>query len=381
MELQLTKNEKIIAWVLLGLVMSFFLMFMQINSSHRSLSQIESNTSINYQMARAEEGFSEYSLSGRDVDHVYQGLTAQAKKELSKMIAQTDVKKLAALSADAAKKQAALAQAQALAKKKQTQKSNQQKNTKTDGALAQATTTSPEASENKPTENTISQENLANIQQNLKKNTTTNETTDSQNKNKKKKTYAEWRTLLFSKPTRETLVSFIEAYKNNDVTSDEYQAMSQELLSQTDDNLKGLGLLALRSMPSLQSFSQLVHVQAQLPTTYQNYVEQAYLAYLQPQNIQVLNQALMTKDKTLVLKSLNLLGTNLQKIHQGDYTSLVDSRNKRDGSTGNNNISINVYKSLLPALISLGSSQDQDVSPLAQQVSSLIQTSNNIAQN
>lgn len=380
MELQLTKNEKIIAWVLLGLVMSFFLMFMQINSSHRSLSQIESNTSINYQMARAEEGFSEYSLSGRDVDHVYQGLPAQAKKESQKAPTKTDLKKLTALSAEAAKKQAALAQAQALAKKKQAQ-AKQQKNTKADESVAQATTSSTEETENKPTENANAQENFANFQKNQKKNAATNDTTDAQNKNKKKKTYAEWRALLFSKPTRETLVSFMEAYKNNDVTSDEYQAMSQELLSQTDDNLRGLGLLALRSMPSLQSFSQLVHIQSQLPTTYQNYVEQAYLAYLQPQNIQVLNQALMTKDKTLVLKSLNLLGTNLQKIHQGDYTSLVDSRNKRDGSSGSSSISISTYKSLLPALISLGSSTDQDVSPLAQQVSSLIQTSNNVAQN
>ena len=379
MELQLTKNEKIIAWVLLGLVMSFFLMFMQINSSHRSLSQIESNTSINYQMARAEEGFSEYSLSGRDVDHVYQGLPAQAQKETKKTVPPADLKKLAALSAEAAKKQAALAQAQALAKKKQA-KATQQKNTKADESVAQNATSSEDTNDNKSTENGNTQEANVQARQNQKKNTVANDTTDPQNKKNKKKTYAEWRTLLFSKPTRESLISFIEAYKNNDVTSDEYQAMSQELLSQTDDNLKGLGLLALRSMPSLQSFSQLVHIQSQLPTTYQNYVEQAYLAYLQPQNIQVLNQALMTKDKTLVLKSLNLLGTNLQKIHQGDYTSLVDSRNRRDGSS-NNSISISTYKSLLPALISLGSSSDQDVSPLAQQVSNLIQTSNNIAQN
>lgn len=376
MEMALSRNEKILALITVGLMAFFFLMWMQVGSPNRSLSQIESNTSINYQMARPEESFSEYSLADRSIDHTYEALAkkAQAQNKYSnsnKNISADELKKLVAKNVTPAKKTAA-------AQKATTPPSAQTKKEEKTAIASNAEAASSDVASDKNTKN---EEPLLETSalDNADKNKADKNPQLPGQKNKNKKTYAQWRALLISQPTRENVALVVEAYKKNEITLDEYQALSQELVSQSDPTVKGIGLLALRSVPSLQSFSQMVHIQNQLSTANQAYVEQAYLTYLQPQNIGVLNQALLTQDKTLILKSLNLLGINLQKYHQGDYTSFVDARYRRDN--GGSAISIATYRALLPALTTLSASQDQSLSALAQQVANLIQTSNNIAQN
>ena len=374
MEMALSRNEKILALITVGLMAFFFLMWMQVGSPNRSLSQIESNTSINYQMARPEESFSEYSLADRSIDHTYETLAKKAQaqnKNSNKNISADELKKLVAKNVTPAKKTVA-------AQKATTPPSAQTKKEEKTAIASNAEAASSDVASDKNTKN---EEPLLETSalDNADKNKADKNPQLPGQKNKNKKTYAQWRALLISQPTRENVALVVEAYKKNEITLDEYQALSQELVSQADPTVKGIGLLALRSVPSLQSFSQMVHIQNQLSTANQAYVEQAYLTYLQPQNIGVLNQALLTQDKTLILKSLNLLGINLQKYHQGDYTSFVDSRYRRDN--GSSAISIATYRALLPALTTLSASQDQSLSALAQQVANLIQTSNNIAQN
>lgn len=376
MEMALSRNEKILALITVGLMAFFFLMWMQVGSPNRSLSQIESNTSINYQMARPEESFSEYSLADRSIDHTYEALAkkAQAQNKNSnsnKNISADELKKLVAKNVTPAKKTVA-------AQKATTPPSAQTKKEEKTAVESNAEAASSDVASDKNTKN---EEPILETSalENTDKNKADKNPQLPDQKNKNKKTYAQWRALLMLKPTRENVALMVEAYKKNEITLDEYQALSQELVSQADPTVKGIGLLALRSVPSLQSFSQMVHIQNQLSAANQAYVEQAYLAYLQPQNIGVLNQALLTQDKTLILKSLNLLGINLQKYHQGDHTSFVDARYRRDN--GSSAISIATYRALLPALTTLSASQDQSLSALAQQVASLIQTSNNIAQN
>lgn len=374
MEMALSRNEKILALITVGLMAFFFLMWMQVGSPNRSLSQIESNTSINYQMARPEESFSEYSLADRSIDHTYEALAKKAQaqnKNSNKNISADELKKLVAKNVTPAKKTVA-------AQKATTPPSAQTKKEEKTAVESNAEAASSDVASDKNTKN---EEPILETSalENTDKNKADKNPQLPDQKNKNKKTYAQWRALLMLKPTRENVALMVEAYKKNEITLDEYQALSQELVSQADPTVKGIGLLALRSVPSLQSFSQMVHIQNQLSAANQAYVEQAYLAYLQPQNIGVLNQALLTQDKTLILKSLNLLGINLQKYHQGDYTSFVDARYRRDN--GSSAISIATYRALLPALTTLSASQDQSLSALAQQVASLIQTSNNIAQN
>ncbi len=377
METSLNRNEKLIALFALGALGVFFVVFLHIsNRATSSVSQIDPRSQINYQMARPDENFSEYSLSGREVDQVYEAVKAKEKAKAltqspSKLKTEAEKKAELAKKMDAAKKAAAQTQAQARVSHatEQAKKSAiSQPDLKKDAEIV------VKSNQNNKTENSP-QTNQAtkNANEQVPKQASAPQA-------KVKKTFAEWRLLIFAQPTRESMNSILEAFHKNEITQTELQSLSQDLLDQTDEKLKGLGLYALRATPSLGSLSQLVHVESEVNASFKTYIDQAYLTYLQPQNVGFLNQALQTKDKALVLKSLNLLGVNLQKLAKGDYTSLVDPRNRRDADP-NTGFTMNSYKSLIPVLTTLGTSQDQELAPLAQQIVSFIQSTNNVASN
>lgn len=369
MKTGLNKNEKILAGVALFVIATFFLMFLKLNTHLSSDVSANKDLNINYQMARPEEGFSDYSLNGRDIDLQYESLK---KKEEAKAAVLAKVKLEAKKKAEEAKKKeeaqkklAAAATSKAPAKKEQVKASNK--------------TSSAETSEDSSTNHSDYSQTNTVVEQGNNIAETAKAPEADPDKKKDKKTFAEWRALIFSKPTRETMALFIDAYRKREVTDAEYQALSQDLLDQSDENLKGLGILALRAQPSLASFSQLVHAQNDLSQSLQLYTEQAFMSYLQPQYITVLNQSLKVQDKKVVMKALTLLSTNLPKFNQGDLTGLIDPRNRRDVSTAT--YSASNFMALIPSLTAIGSAQDPDLSLLAQQVIGFIQTANPVAQN
>jgi len=100
---------------------------------------------------------------------------------------------------------------------------------------------------------------------------------------------------------------------------------------------------------------------------------------LQPQNVGYLNQALQTKDKTLIAQALTILNTNLPNVGKGNNSASVDTRGGRDTGVVGSNITMSSFKSLLPALTTLASSQE--FASMAQQVMAYIESSNTVAQN
>lgn len=375
MEPNLNRTEKFLAVAAVSAIGAFIFMFLQINyRPSSSMSQIETSGQIDYQMAKPVEGYSEYSLNGREIEEVYEGLEAkQAVFKTSDKKTKTEVIKKAVTAKkkieDTKKAQTRAAQLAAYNKKvaevkKAWDAHNARKkaeaNSKTE-AETQANNSSPSApfsgAENR------NQPPILN---------------DPKAKNKK--TFAEWRAQIFAQPTRETVDALMAAYRKNEVTAAEVQALAQDLLDQNDDKMKGLGLYVLRSAPSMGSLSQMVHAEPEVNDSLKAYIGQAYLAYLQPQNVGYLNQALQTKDKTLILKSLNILGVNLQKLSQGDYSSLNDPRNRRD-SGAVSQFSMTSFTSLVPALTTLSQSQDQELISPAQQVLGFIQSTNTVATN
>ena len=365
--MNLTKSERTIAVIALVIIAVFVAMFIQLARGSKSEPLFTSGSTIDYTMARPEQAYSEYTLEGRELDQSYEGLPQsqnpvqlnKKKKELiAKKAAETKKKE------DVKKKQVVQARVQ---ETKIREKLQNQKSTERNRERAESKT------ETRPVNNVNNQNNG---------NATAAPPApgaDNRAAAKPKKTYTEWRNQLFAAPTAENLALFIAAYRKNEVSVTEFQAMAQDLVDQSDGKLKAIGLMALRSAPSLASLSQLVHLPATSLGSYQSYIEQSIVSYLQPQNIQYLNQALATKDKVLVAKSLNILSANLTKFSQGDLASLVDPRNRREGEVVT--FSMNSYRALLPVLGQLGSSQDPEFSALAQQITALIQTYNNVAQN
>lgn len=361
MESTLTRNEKVFITIGLSIVVAFLVTFSKLNKKPTDLSQYATSEAINYQMVRAEEGFSGYSLDGREIDDQYQGLKSKKINQTAKLL-----KPVSKLPTKAAVK--AIAAGNKATQQNATVTATSAKPNNLNATSAQAVAKSTSA--NSPNEQSLAPQSQPTAQNTDPAAAAQNDSAKA--KAKVKKTYAEWRQEIFAKASKEAVTDFIAAYRRNELTETEYQAMAQELIEQPDANLKGLGLMALRSQPSMASLSQLVRVAETAAAPLQTYIDQAFLAYVQPQNVQYLNQALQTQDRKLILKSLSLLSVNIPKIKSGDASILTDSRHLRGNET--TDVTLGSFQQLLPSLNLIGSAQVPEISPLAVQVAALIKT-------
>ena len=361
MNLSITKNEKLIALVGISLTAAFLVTFSKLNNKPKNLSQFGTNETINYEMARPQEVYADYTLDGREIDSHYEGVEGA-----------TDSAK-----AKAALKNEKLALAKAAVADAKNAKSADAKNTVLLKSDAVKTLVAKNAQTVAKTEVTA-ETNVLDLQKNQFQNqqplnsATTNTDLPPVPDVKDKKSYAKWRSEIFANPSKEILSLFITAFRKGEVTATEFQAMAQELIEQDDIQIKGLGLMVLRSQPSMASLSQLVFVQEQLPPALQSYVEQAYAAYLQPQYVFIFGDVFQSKNKKLIVKSLSILSSNLQKIRNGDFTAFADARTRRDVDAPI--ISVNNFKDLLPSLLRISASQEPEVSGPATQVVGFIQS-------
>jgi hypothetical protein len=370
MGLNINKAEKVIGVTSLIVIAGFFAVFTHINKKSNFRSDLSPDLKIDYNMARPEEPFTEFSISGREIDRHHEGLSDDAEKALN-------LKKKELLE----KKHAEVQKKEAIKKKLDEQKKKQ--------AQLKATQERVKKIQAKQMETLAEKNRLSESVRGAQRQesgaapvyyTTQNGPGDlAQQPNlKSKKSFAEWRELIFSNPTSESIAVFISAFRKSEVTEGEIQAMAQELLNDQDQNLKGLGLMMLRSAPSVASLSQLVKVEATLPESYQSYIEQTYVAYLFPQNLTYLSGALQSRDRQLVARVLNTLNIYLGRLSQGDNSAFFDPRNRRSGSIAN--VTMSSYSALVPALNSILNAQDNELKQLAEQVVSYIKSSNNIAQ-
>lgn len=330
---------------------------------------------INYNMAKAEDGYSGYSLSDRELDYQYEALKKQ-QEEQKKVIAG----KIQVPAATKVATQNAIKTENKSGPKKQAEQKKQDQKT-TNDLIAQQQTAAKKMEERKALEQAWAAAHVQAVaqQQAKSQDNLSPENSNAADKESKNKTsFAEWRKLIFANPKQETMLKFIEAFRKNEVTVDEYQSMAQDLLDQSRDDLKGLGLMALRAQPSLKSLSQLVHVESELSSSLKSYVQQGYNSYLQSQNITYLNQALKTTDKLLIKRTLTILQHGLQKINSGDIAGLTPIRSR--GGQGDSQIfSMNSFKVLLASLALLASNSDSQIASQAQQVAGQINSTNNIA--
>lgn len=374
MKTMLTKTEKTIAITAVIAISTFFAVFMQVSRETKSSLKFDSVENIDYTMARPDQVYSEYTLDGRELDRSFEGLPVEKSEvKIDKKKKELIDKKVAE-----AKKKDEVKKKQTLATKAQQQVQTQ---TKLKEQQIQQLKAQAAVEKNNSKRDSVVNSTYYNNSQSAQINNTVKQQNDSNTPDAKsnKKTFAEWRNILFTKPTTDNLALFVAALRKNEVSVTEYQVMAQDLISQNDAKLKGLGLMALRSAPSLESLSQLVHLEVATLGNLQSYVDQSLNAYLQVQNLRYLNQALATKDKKLVSSTLSLLSVNLTKFDQGDFSGLIDPRNSREGEVVK--FSIASYKLLLPVLTQIGSSEDPELKVLAQQIASLIQSSNNVAIN
>ena len=116
----LTKAEKTIAVAAVVAIAVFFGVFSILNRKTSIKAIFDTETGINYKMAKPDEAFAEYTLEGRDIDQVYEGLTPAEQKVMAKKKQEMIAKKKEEIKKqEDKKKQTAATQAQAKAKAQQ----------------------------------------------------------------------------------------------------------------------------------------------------------------------------------------------------------------------------------------------------------------------
>jgi hypothetical protein len=171
----------------------------------------------------------------------------------------------------------------------------------------------------------------------------------------------------------------VSAYKNKEVSENDFYNVVNQLLSSQQESKKGFGLYALRTTPSYQSYAALVKAQANVNSTYQAYVQDALLSYNQPANLNYLRQALNSTDKKIVLKTIEIVKTGVIDVKNGTTSALVDVRNRRDSEM--NVFAVQNYQAFLPQLAQLQQSGDADVNSAAMQLTQTIQSTAVVASN
>lgn len=369
MSFQFNKEKFFMISILLVAVF-FFTMIMKIGFGGNLQSKNPmADAGINYKMVHAEDGYSGFSLGDREVDYQYEALKKKQAEQKNVIPGQIQVptvtkkqeatKKTTPKTAAQKAEEAKIDQAKKEILQKVLAEHVKQEHAKQkayDYAMAQAQYNS---------NNTVTDKGV--------------DTASSDKDNKKnKKSFSEWRALIYANPNQETMMKFIEAYRKGEVSPEDYQSMAQDLLEQNSDNFKGLGLMALRANPSLNSLSMMVHEEDELPASLKNYVQQGYNSYLQGQNVNILGQALKTSDKILVKKSLTILTNGLSKINSGDVSIFVSGgRNRGGGDVQQPTISMNNFKGLLGILAQLSINSDAQIATLAQQASGQIRSGGN----
>ncbi|AGH96273.1 hypothetical protein [Pseudobdellovibrio exovorus] len=381
MESGFTKNEKIVGAVSLTALAAFAALFMHLNRKSSASTSFDNSMVINYEMARVEESYSEYNLDGRELEQIYEALAKKGNGKVSKAEFEKKKKELIAKKKEELKKKDEAKKKQLAANQRRQQQLTTAQKSAPVVAQAQQDISKRNADATQAANTTAPVVDSNGYAGNANQVQAAQDQVKNEPEETKKKSFAEWRSLLLASPTPENLSLFVAAYRQNEVTADEYQAMAQDLLTQRDQNFKSLGLMALRSVPSLASLSQLAHLDVNSFAGYQSYIEQSFKAYLVQPNLQYLSQALQTQDKSLKTQVLNMLNVNLTLLSQGDVSAITDPRQRRDDSVVM--FSMSDYFVLMPALSQMVSSSDQELAGLARQVAAIIQASapNNVAQN
>lgn len=335
---------------------------------------------INYVMGKIAGTDAGYSLEGREVEYNFKGVNKKSKTATTKTaeVAKTEAQKNSTTKGEAGKTVKAAAQkAQAV---KANQLAQQKAKQAREAALRQRAQLQAQAEKNqKQAIQNTSAQNYYGHNQNMNAAAQAKNEKSAQDDTKNTKSLEQWKSELYANPSRETVLKLAQAYKNGEMTENDFYQITNELLSAQDDKFVGLGLYALRATPSLKSYIILVQNENTVSASYKAYIQDALMTYHQPQNLYVIKAALQSPDKTLVLRSLQVLKIGMSSIQSGQTSTMVDPRYVRNFDASQ--FDLKDYSVFLPILKDIIASGDQDLISLAQQSVTIINTTTLVATN
>jgi len=369
----LTKNEKAILSGLAICVVGLGFFFKQMSfMNHKSYGAL-SESQIDYKMGKAEDQAALYDLSGRQIDREY---SADEEESAAKPRALAQAKAKDTAKKAEAKKENKKTNSPNFAMLKKTE-TEQDKMKKAAEAQARAQAAAKQDAKQAVNKANADQNNYYAAQPTMAQNQ--NQETTVQNKDTKdKKSFDQYRQEFYTKASKEAVQDIVNAYRNNEMTRDQFYSLQNEALNQKDQKYVGLALYALRLTPSADSFALLAMYQSSASTTYQEYIQAALVTYNQSQYISSLQAVLKSKQKVVVMKALEIIKYGLTEIKSGNTAQLVDSRNRRDTQFAG--YSVQNYSSLVAVInqvIQTGSPDSETLNSL-ETVRTLINDSSSV---
>ncbi len=187
-------------------------------------------------------------------------------------------------------------------------------------------------------------------------------------------TFAQWRTLLNEQPTLENMKKFMIAYQNKKVTSEEYYAITEELMEDPRVEKQAMAVYGLSGFPAGKSFILLAHYSESVNSEGRKAQVDAILdSYSNLQRLPNLKTVLVSQDPLAIGKALAVLEQGIaqaQNRSPADTTETTDQRAFRGRSFYP---TLQIFKGFVDLLEPLSKEMDQPYVPLAAKLLSQLQ--------
>lgn len=189
---------------------------------------------------------------------------------------------------------------------------------------------------------------------------------------KEKLTADQWKSLVLSQPTQANILLLVEAQKNNEIDIDSFLQIAETLIRDNSEEKKKLGILALTSTLSAESFALAVKTQGTLGVELQKVLQDYLFSYNRPQGIMILDQVLKSTDVDVRNAAAQTITRAVEVIRSGQ--PLFSSASTR-GSRGeaSSTTSLTNYRRLLPTLQWLATNPSSGLTQWAQGLLSQLQ--------
>lgn len=192
------------------------------------------------------------------------------------------------------------------------------------------------------------------------------------NQDQKDITADQWRSLISSQPTKENVGKLLAAYMNGDVDAGTFYEIVTDLLKNNKSETQALGLYAVASVYSSQSFTVVAANYDQLTSENQSTAHTYLLGYASSTRSSILLSAMKSSTAEVVDLALQVVIAGYQTAKTSSSSTTTDGRSRGNTVTASNVTSD--YTKYVTQLQALAKSSDAAIASLASSALSQIQT-------
>lgn len=171
----------------------------------------------------------------------------------------------------------------------------------------------------------------------------------------------QWRSLLAAQPTAENVAKLVAAYNNDEVDSQTFYTIVADLYRSNKSETQTLGLTAVKSVYSAQSFAVTAEYYDDLSSEVQQQAHSYLLTYATTSKLGFLKTALQSSSAEVVTAATEVVLTGYQSALSGSGGS-SNPRSSRGDISSN---AVSGYSQFIPVFQQLAQSQDSTIASLA----------------